>query len=567
MFGGIVLLFFLLLIVLTPLSLDRAQAIQRPLRIGVVSMITPVGTVDYYQDIIDYISEKIGQSVEMEYRKTYDEMDRMLEQGSVDAAFICSAPYVVDKRKFGAELLVAPQLNGKPFYKSFLIVHKDSDIQSFEELKGSSFAFTDPKSNSGSLYPSYLLAKKGERIEDFFGKYLYSYSHDKSVELVAKKEVDGAAVESLIYYYMQKNQSPYVKQVRIIEQSPDFGVPPMVATPATPIFIKERIKEILLRMHQDPEGKQILDSMLIEKFVGADDTNYDSVREMQSFVTKFNTTADVIFPEPQSDTVWFGVIPKDNPRIAFEKFQPLMDYLSENTPYSFELVLQKTYDDTVMALGEGEINMAFLGPLTYLHAKNDYQAISLLKSITGKGEPFYHSVIVTKKDSPIKQLSDLKGKSFAFASQKSTSGNLIPRYLLAEHGIHLKELNNFNNFNYHDTVVRWVLKGIYDAGAVRESVAEKYLPLGLQIIAKSGPIPTGPLVISPQTSYTIVETVKAALLDMDKTEYGRKVLQKIDPEFMGGFTVTDDFDYAHIRKMINDIPKSCGLGCHPKIQL
>jgi phosphonate transport system substrate-binding protein len=320
-------------------------------------------------------------------------------------------------------------------------------------------------------------------------------------------------------------------------------------------------------MHQDPEGKKILNSMLIEKFVGVDDTNYDSVRAMQSFVTKFDTTEDVIFPAPQTDNVLFGIIPKDNPRIAFEKFQPLMDYLSEKTPYNFELVLQKTYDDTVIALGEGEINMAFLGPLTYLHAKNDYQAISLLKSITGKGEPFYHSVIVTKKDSPIKQLSDLKGKSFAFASQKSTSGNLIPRYLLAEHGIHLKELKNFNNFNYHGSVVKWVLKGIYDAGAVRESVAEKYLPLGLEILAKSGPIPTGPLVISPQTSYTIVETVKTVLLDMDKTEYGQKVLQKIDPEFMGGFIETDDFDYAHIRKMINNIPKSCGLGCHPKIQL
>lgn len=562
--GGI---FFLLLIFLSLLSLDRAQAIQRPIRIGVVSMITPVGTVDYYQDLIDYISKKFGQPVEMEYRKTYDEMDRMLEKGSVDAAFICSAPYVEDKRKFGAELLVAPQVDGKPFYKSLIIVHRDSAIQSFDEFKGRSFAFTDPKSNSGRLYPVYLLARRGERIEDFFEKYIYSYSHNKSVELVAKKEVDGAAVESLIYYYMQKKQSPYVQQTRIIEQSPDFGVPPMVTTAATPIFIKEKIKEILLNMHLGPEGKKILNTMLIEKFVRADDTNYDSVREMQSFVTKFNSFEDVISPAPQSDTVLFGVIPKDNPRIAFEKFQPLIDYLSEKTPYNFELVLQKTYDDTVIALGEGKIHLAFLGPLTYLHAKADYKTIALLKSITGKGESFYHSVIVTKKNSPIKQLSDLKGKSFAFASLKSTSGNLIPRYLLAEHGIHLRELKSFNNFNYHDSVVKQVLKGIYDAGAVRESVAEKYIPLGLKIIAKSGPIPTGPLVIGPQTSYTLVETIKTTLLDMNKTEQGQKVLQKIDSEFMGGFTAADDFDYAHIRTMINNIPKSCGRGCHPKIQL
>jgi phosphonate transport system substrate-binding protein len=559
-----IVLFSLLLLLISP---RPGQNAQHSVKIGVVSMITPLVTVEYYQDLIVYVSKEMGLPVEMVFRKTYDEMDRLLEKGSVDAAFICSAPYVADKSKFGVELLAAPQVDGKPFYKSFIIVHKDSDIQNFADLKGRSFAFTDPKSNSGTLYPTYLLARRGDQIEDFFEKYIYSYSHNKSVELVAKKEVEGAAVESLIYHYMQRKQSPYVQQTRIIEQSPDFGIPPLVATAATPIFIKEKIKEIVLNMHENPEGKKILGAMLIDKFVRSDDTNYDSVREMQSFVEKFNTTEDFLSRVTQSDTVLFGVIPKDNPRIIYEKFQPLMDYLTDKTPYNFELVLQKTYDDTVIALGEGKINMAFLGPLTYLHAKADYQAISLLKGITEKGDPFYHSVIVTKKNSPLKQLSDLKGKSFAFAALKSTSGNLIPRYLLAENGIHLREIKDFNNFNYHDSVVKRVLKGIYDAGAVRESVAEKYIPQGLEIIAKSGPIPTGPLVVGPLTSYTIVEMIKAVLLDMNKTEQGQAVLKKMDPEYMGGFTEADDFDYAHIRKMINNVPKSCGLGCHPKIQL
>jgi phosphonate transport system substrate-binding protein len=530
-------------------------------------MITPVGTVQYYQNIIEYISEKIGQPVEMQYRKTYDEMDRMLEQGEVDAAFICGGPYIEDKKKFGVELLVVPQVDGTPLYRSFIIVHRDSDIQNFAELQGKSFAFTDPKSNSGKLYPDYLLARRGERIEDFFGKYIYSYSHNKSVELVAKKEVDGAAVESLIYEYMKGKKSPYVQQTRIINQSQYFGSPPLVATPKTSTFIKKKIVEILVNMHQDPKGKKILNTVLIDRFVQAKDSNYDSIREMQSFVTEFNTPEHVASLPAEPNTVSFGIIPKDNPRIAYEKFQPLMDYLSEKTPYRFELVLSKTYNETIITLGQGDIDLAFLGPLTYLHARAEYNAVSILKSITENGESFYRSVIVTKSDSPIKELSDLKGKSVAFASTQSTSGNLIPRFLMAEYGIHLRHLENYNNFNYHDTVVKWVLKGEYDAGAVRESVAEKYLPLGLKIIARSEPIPTGPLVIGSQTPYNIVKTIKAALLDMVATDKGGKILRKLDPEFMGGFTEADDFDYEHIREMINDIPKSCGLGCHPKIQL
>lgn len=542
----------------------QSFSVQKPVKIGVVSMITPIDAVEYYQEMIDYISEKMGAPVEMVLKRTYDEMDRMLEKGEVDAAFVCSTPYVEDKRRFGAELLVVPQVNGRAFYKSFIIVHKDSEIKSFDELKGKTFAFTDPKSNSGRLYPVYRLAKKGERPEKFFKKYIYSYSHNKSVELVAKKLIDGAAVENLIYQYMNEKGSPYVKQIRIIEKSPFFGIPPMITTPGVSTFIKEKIKEILTDMHRENKGKRILSAMLIEKFVEGSDSNYDTVREMKSFVSLFDVpeTAD----PAEENLVYFGVIPRDNPRIAYEKYQPLLDYLSESTPYRFELVLRKTYDDTINALGVGDIDIAFLGPLSYLNAHAKYGAISILKSVTEKGDPYYRSVIVAKDNHPANKLSDLKRRNFAFASYESTSGNLFPRLMLAENGIHLKELKGYHHFNSHDSVVKWVLKGKYAAGAVRESVAEKYSPL-VKIISRSEPIPTGPVVVGPKTPYAIVEAVKKSLLNLNKTEAGKAILEKADADLRGGFVETNDADYEHIRKLIKNIPSTCGMGCHPKIRL
>jgi phosphonate transport system substrate-binding protein len=71
-------------------------------------MITPVDTVKYYQEIIDYIGARIQQPVQMVHRRTYEEMDGLLERGEVKIAFICSAPYVKDRERFGVELLVAP---------------------------------------------------------------------------------------------------------------------------------------------------------------------------------------------------------------------------------------------------------------------------------------------------------------------------------------------------------------------------------------------------------------------------------------------------------------------------
>ena len=540
------------------------SASDKPLRIGIASMITPVDTVRYYQDIVDYISEKLHMPAEMVNRKTYAEMDNLLKHEKVDAAFICSAPYVRNKREFGVELLVAPEVNGRPFYRSNIIVHNDSEISSVEGLRGKVFAFTDPRSNTGRLFPEFMLAKQGMGIDEFFGRYIYSYSHNKSIELVAKKSVDGAAVESLVYEYLKKTGSPYVAQTRIIQQSHDFGNPPFVTLPGTSDFLKGKLRHEFLNMHKDEKGRAILKQMHIDRFVEVPDSNYDSIRAMEAFMK--DKSGEMIEAELEADPVIkFGVIPRDNPRIAYEKYQPLIDYLNEVTPHRFELVLFKSYEETVDALGQGRLDMAFLGPLTYLEARKKYAAHAVLRSVTEDGSATYQSAVVTRNDSQVMSLADLKGKSFAFAAMRSTSGNLFPRYMLAEADIHLKDFTRYMNFNYHDSVVKRLLRGEYDAGTVRKSVADKFLPAGLKIIKTSEPIPTGPLVVGPDAKYSVVKDVRKALLQLKETEHGQSVLQKLDQEMRGGFIESSDKDYQGIRKMMNDVPKTCGLGCHPKI--
>jgi phosphonate transport system substrate-binding protein len=117
-------------------------------------------------------------------------------------------------------------------------------------------------------------------------------------------------------------------------------------------------------------------------------------------------------------TVYLGVIPRDNPRILYEKYQPLLDYLADQTPYTYELVLKKNYEDTVNALGSGEMDVALLGPLTYLEARAKYGAVCILKPKGANGDARYRSVIITKKGSALKQLSELKGKSVAISLGK-----------------------------------------------------------------------------------------------------------------------------------------------------
>ena len=273
-----------LLVMLVAVS---AAVAAEPVKIGVAAMISPKETVRFYKQLVDYIGAKMGSPIEMVQKENYDEMDGMLEKGEVQVAFLCSGPYVKDHAKFGAELLVAPQSYGQPFYHAYIIVHKDSPIKDMAGLKGKRFAFTDPKSNTGALVPTYMVAKEFKvKPDKFFSEMMYTKSHDKSVEAVAKKVVDGASIDSLIYDYAAKKNPVYTSQTKIIKKSPPYGIPPLVVRKETDPVLKNKIKNILLNMHSDPAGKAILDGIMVDKFIVPKDSDYNSVREMADWVGK-----------------------------------------------------------------------------------------------------------------------------------------------------------------------------------------------------------------------------------------------------------------------------------------
>jgi phosphonate transport system substrate-binding protein len=250
----------------------------------------------------------------------------------------------------------------------------------------------------------------------------------------------------------------------------------------------------------------------------------------------------------------------------YQNYQPIMEYLTQHTPYHFELKLGKTYEDAVVFLRDGITDIASFGAVTYLEAHRTFGAIPILRPLNKQGKPFYRSIIITRVDSDIHTLADVKGRSFAFASILSTSGNLIPRLQLAEAGIHLRDLKRYTNFKHHDSVVKAVLTGVYDAGAVKDVIAYKYRDKGLRFLHISGPIPSVPIAVRPDTPPGFVASVQKALLRLDPANpRDRAMMQGWDPEFRYGFTKTRDADYEGIRRKLNAIPTGCGKGCHPPV--
>jgi len=257
-----------------------------PLRIAIGSMITPKEGFAYYKHLAEYLGEAIGRPVQLVDRDTYAEVNNLLESNNLDIAFVCGGPYVVGHDTFGLEILVAPQVNGKTEYYSYIIVPAESQVTSFGELRGKSFAFTDPDSNSGKLVPVYLLSRMNESPDSFFKEHIYSYAHDKSIKLVSQNLIDGAAVDSLIWEYFNKTHPEVTANTKIIMKSPPYGIPPVVVPSGINTEMKNSLRQVFLDLHKNDKGKEILKGMNIDRFVKVDDSLYDSIREIKDFTSQ-----------------------------------------------------------------------------------------------------------------------------------------------------------------------------------------------------------------------------------------------------------------------------------------
>lgn len=251
-----------------------------PLRVAVAAVISPRGTIASYQPLLDYMSQKLHRPIELVQRRTYGEINDLVASGGVDIAFVCTGAYVVGSQQQGMELLVTPQVNGEALYYSYLIVPADSPATDLNDLRGKVFAFTDPISTTGRLYPTSLVQALGETPQTFFARTFFTYSHDKAIEAVANHVADGAAVDSLVYDFAVTRDPSLAQKVRIIHRSPPFGTPPVVVTPSIRPQLRAELQDLLLGLPDTPQGRAALTAIGVDRFVPVTDRDYDTVRQL-----------------------------------------------------------------------------------------------------------------------------------------------------------------------------------------------------------------------------------------------------------------------------------------------
>ena len=167
-----------------------------------------------------------------------------------------------------------------------------------------------------------------------------------------------------------------------------------------------------------------------------------------------------------------SAIPDENPQEMLRIYSPFAEYLAKEigVPVKFTPVVD--YAATVEGLAANRLDMVWYGGLTSVQAAK--QAKGARRIIMRKEDAEFKSHFITTKQTGVKSLKDLKGKTFSFGSVSSTSGHLMPRYFLLKNGINPeKDFSKFSFSGAHDATAAWVESGRVDAGALNFLVWDK----------------------------------------------------------------------------------------------
>lgn len=250
----------------------------------------------------------------------------------------------------------------------------------------------------------------------------------------------------------------------------------------------------------------------------------------------------------------FGLTPFLPDATLKREFRPLMEHIAQEVGVPVKIALADDYAALSQMLARGRVHMAVLSPFNYVRAKRDNPGLVLLATQIANGASTYSAYIVTRKDSGIDAVTDLRGKRFGFVDKQSTSGYLYPMAHLLRHDIQPTGFFAQTRFlGNHARLLQAVLKGRVDAGATFSTayqMLESQRPGAerLQIVAKTGRIPYDAYCASPRLSPQLIASVRRTLLDLStRSEAGRAVLQGLT--HINGFVAVDDAHYDDVREV------------------
>lgn len=535
----------LFVLVLLLITVPYAYTIQPDIKVSpssgyspIVLVLLPVENVaamyEKFLPLKEYLEKAIARKIILKVAQNYQEAIESIGNGHAHIAYLDPSAYCEAKKRYKVVPVAKAILDGASTYKSVVVARKDSPVNKIIEVKGRRLALGNIWSSSSYLIPAVMFKEVGISLKEFKSVDYLEHEDRIALSVLSKKHDVGGLSERVAIKYIPDG----LKIIKTSEAIPQYSV---CAYSGLPEELRNKIKQALisLTIRNNPEVIKAMKD--INGFSSAEDRDFDVVRMMIKNLTGKN------YLEYGKNTMKVAILPLYSAITLFDRFDPLMRYLSRKTGYEFKLVIPKDFEDFFDIVKQGKVEFSYSNPYIYIQLADKGFLRAFANTLLQQTGDIFRGIIITHKDSPIRTLSDLKGKKVMIVSYKSAGGFLAQKFFLYESGIDVfKDLKLIDGKRQEEVILNVYRKNV-DAGFVRESavdVLKEEIDLEkIRIIAHTPYIANWPFAATKIADEKVTLLVQKSLMEL-------KDGAVLSAAQITGFKLVSDRDYGDLRKVI-----------------
>jgi len=252
---------------------------QKSLLIGLIPEHNIFKQLERYEPVADYLSKRIGVFIKLKVLTRYGNVIDNFTSLGLDGAFFGSFTYTLAKAKIGVDAIARPEsISGVSTYHGLIFVRKDSGIRSPSDMKGKSFAFVDKATTAGYLLPLAYFYEHGiKNYQTFMKETYFTGTHEDAIYDVLNKKADIGAAKNTVFMRLAAEDSKIINELVILTRSPDVPENVLGMKRELDDVIKNRLKQTLLNMHNEPGGIAVLRAFGAKRFIETTEDDYTGV--------------------------------------------------------------------------------------------------------------------------------------------------------------------------------------------------------------------------------------------------------------------------------------------------
>jgi len=518
---------------------ESEQLSGKPIIIGILSEDSPQSIYEKFYPLQKSIEKSLKKPVLIEIAKDFADLEKKIKENRVNLLIVNPATYCELKwsMKNNISPLVKPE-GGIAETRSVFITKEGKNIDKIFDSLGKKLALGDEKSSFSYLIPLSMLKDVDISLKDFKSVDMLQKEQRIALSVLIGDYDIGAVSELTANRYLKDG----LKIIRYSEPTPRFLIAYLNNFETEEI---EKIKSSLLNQLD----REVIKSLGIEKFSYAEDRDFDYIRVLIRNIKG----KDYIEYAPK--TIKVAVLPLYSPLTIYKRYDPLMRYLSEKTGYEFKLVIPKNFEEFIQIVSEGKVDFSYQNPYVFSIVSKKYPVKALAITVgedCGQdegicGDERFRGIIITRVDSNINKIEDLKGKKIMIVSPTSAGGFLSQKIYLEKKGFNLKRDFKLIDAKRQEKVIIGVYKGEADAGFIRESALsawEKEVDVSkIKILDYGEYLPNWPFAEVRNKNQELTAKLK-------------KIITNLEPDILKkakikGFKDATDEDFAKLKKLSN----------------